>query len=308
MREGSHVAVTGGKVEFSYETKININDGSVVRLVDAMTENAVLESKNVHISIVSNNTLNVLGTLIVSNQYFNTWGTSKITGGGNIYANRISLHDNDNFDTASTIAFEDNPRLCLGIGLFFGKNRSSYVFPEGVRIGSMGDWAFPVGSPEGKTHFGGELMIDTSDIYGGNPHSVVCSNLCAIYGASVSVLGGGDAVLHFADEGRIHSFSIEAGNAVTLNSFARAGSLTLGDGAKLKLAAGVSALEIGDCVFGDGATVEVALSGAFYDVQPVLIPASASVNLSECLSKITLTGDGADGEVAVCNFFFGGTS
>jgi hypothetical protein len=293
VREGSHIAVTGGKVEFSYETKININDGSVVRLVDAMTENAVLESKNVHISIVSNNTLNVLGTLIVSNQYFNTWGTSKITGGGNIYANRISLHDNDNFDTASTIAFEDNPRLCLGIGLFFGKNRSSYVFPEGVRIGSMGDWAFPVGSPEGKTHFGGELKIDTSDIYGGNPHSVVCSNLCARYGATVSVLGGGDAVLHFADEGRLHSFAIEAGNTVALNSFARAGSFTLGDGAKLKLAAGVSALEIGDCVFGDGATVEVAVSGAFYDVQPVLIPASASVNLSECLSKIALTGDGA---------------
>jgi hypothetical protein len=80
---------------------------------------------------------------------------------------------------------------------------------------------------------------------------------------------------------------------VTLNSFARAGILTLGAGAKLKLAAGVSALEIGECAFGEGASVEVAVSGALYDVQPVLIPASASGNLSDCLPKITLTGDGA---------------
>ena len=292
VREGSHVAVTGGKVEFSSEIKVDQNEGFVVRLVNAMTENAVLESK-ANIGIVSNNTLNVFGTLIASNSNVNIWQQSKIVGGGRIYAKQISLQDYSSYGSASTIVFEDNPRLCLGVGLFFGMNRSSCVFPEGVRIGSMGDWAFPKGAPNGKTHFGGELRIDTSDIYGGNPHSVVCSNLCARYGASVSVAGGGDAILHFANEGRLQSFTVEAGNTVTLNSFARAGSLTLGAGAKLKLAAGVSALEIGECAFGEGASVEVAVSSALYDVQPVLIPASASGNLSDCLPKITLTGDGA---------------
>jgi hypothetical protein len=292
VREGSHVAVTGGKVEFSSEIKVDQNEGFVVRLVNAMTENAVLESK-ANIGIVSNNTLNVFGTLIASNSNVYIWQQSKIVGGGRIYAKQISLQDYSSYGSASTIVFEDNPWLCLVNGLFFGMNRSTFVFPDGVRIGSMGNWAFPIGSVSGKTHFGGGLSIDTSDIYGGNPHSVICSNLCARYGASVSVAGGGDAILHFANEGRLQSFTVEAGNTVTLNSFARAGNLTLGAGAKLKLAAGVSALEIGECAFGEGASVEVAVSGALYDVQPVLIPASASGNLSDCLPKITLTGDGA---------------
>ncbi len=290
--EGSYVAVTGGKVEFSSEIKVDQNEGFVVRLVNAMTENAVLESK-ANIGIVSNNTLNVFGTLIASNSNVNIWQQSKIVGGGRIYAKQISLQDYSSYGSASTIVFEDNPWLCLGNGLLFGMNRSTFVFPDGVRIGSMGNWAFPLGSVGGQTHFSGELGIDTSDIYGGNPHSVICSNLCARYGASVSVAGGGDAILHFANEGRLQSFTVEAGNTVTLNSFARAGSLTLGAGAKLKLAAGVSALEIGECAFGEGASVEVAVSSALYDVQPVLIPASASGNLSDCLPKITLTGDGA---------------
>ena len=224
--EGSHVAVTGGKVEFSSEIKVDQNEGFVVRLVNAMTENAVLESK-ANIGIVSNNTLNVFGTLIASNSNVNIWQQSKIVGGGRIYAKQISLQDYSSYGSASTIVFEDNPWLCLVNGLFFGMNRSTFVFPDGVRIGSMGNWAFPIGSVSGKTHFGGGLSIDTSDIYGGNPHSVICSNLCARYGASVSVAGGGDAILHFANEGRLQSFTVEAGNTVTLNSFARAGSLTL---------------------------------------------------------------------------------
>lgn len=294
IREDSVFSAVGGKIKFSsFESNVVQNEGTAPRLISAIGKNVILESPNHDIGAVSNSTLNVSSTLIITNAQFKTQQESVIKGGGNIYANRFRIIDSNSFEKGNITVFEDNPSLYLKTDVYFGLDRACLIFSDGVKMGSMGNWKFPTGK-NGKVYFGGEFKIDTSDIYGATAHSVICSNMCARHNASVMVTGGGTALLHFANEGRLTEFSVDANTAVALNSFARADCLKLGVGASLKLTAGLSALEVGECAFAENATIQVEVPAGIKDVQPILVPVSASVNFSDYMSRVQLVGLGAD--------------
>lgn len=196
---------------------------------------------------------------------------------------------------ANVVHTYDIGKIILRNGFrFIGASRLD--FPNGLRLGSIGDWGTVWAAGSNQIWVWKELSIDTSDALdpAAAPHAVTLKSVRANNGVSWSVTGGGSAAVSADTLGWMTDLSIGDGTTLEISKAVDAQNLSLGKGSTLRIT------NAGTSVRADGGTVdptakiEVPVASGLTDqIYPVFSVEDADAS-RDFSGQITLTGDGAD--------------